>query len=248
MTGAGRGIGAAVAQAFGRAGYRVVLASRSVEPARDVADAIRDSGAQALALRCDVTNEADVKLLAADVAEKVGFVDVLVNNAGTAFAAPLAKTSLADWNRILEVNATGTFLVSQAFVPAMVERRAGRVVNVASTAGLHGAPYITAYTAAKHAVVGFTRSLAREVARSGVTVNAVCPGYVDTDLTRESVARIVEKTGRTEAEARASIEATNPQGRIVTPDEVADVVLSLCGDGARAINGETIVMDGGASA
>jgi len=241
VTGGGRGIGAAIARALGERGVRVVVASRSLAPASEVTEQIAAAGGTALAIEVDVTREESVALLAADVADRVGPIDVLVNNAGAAHSAPLARTTLADWERMLAVNATGPFLVTRAFLPAMVERGFGRVVNIASTAALEGARYIAAYTASKHAVLGFTRSVAAEVAGTGVTVNAVCPGYVDTDLTRETIARIVAKTGRSEEEARASIAAVSPGGRILAPEDVAAVVVRLCGEPAAGdVNGEAI--------
>jgi NAD(P)-dependent dehydrogenase (short-subunit alcohol dehydrogenase family) len=174
-----------------------------------------------------------------------GGVDVLVNNAGVADSAPLARTSLATWNRLMAVNATGTFLCTRAFAPAMVERGWGRVVNVASVAGKAGAPYVSAYVAAKHAVVGFTRAVAAELAATGVTVNAVCPGYVDTEMTAESVARIAGTTRLDEAAARRALEQQSPQGRIYTAEEVAYQVLALCDPRAGGVNGQAVVLDGG---
>jgi NAD(P)-dependent dehydrogenase (short-subunit alcohol dehydrogenase family) len=168
-----------------------------------------------------------------------------VNNAGVAHSAPVARTELEDWNRMLAVNATGTFLCTRAFLPGMVEGGWGRVVNVASVAGLAGARYIAAYAASKHAVIGLTRCAAAEVADRGVTVNAVCPGYVDTPMTTESLQRISEKTGMSAEEALETILAHTPQGRLIAPDEVAHAVLSLCEEGARGINGQSIVIDGG---
>ena len=246
VTGAGQGIGAEVARALSGAGASVVLAGRTVAKVEAVAAELRQRGRTAWAVGCDVAEAAEVTRLAAEARERVGPVDILVNNAGVASAAPLAKITLAEWERMLRVNATGPFLCTQAFVPAMVERKWGRVVTVASVAGLMGAKYIAAYTASKHAVVGLTRAVAAEVAAHGVTVNAVCPGYVDTPMTEASVANISAKTGRTEAEARAAILATTPQARLVTPEEVAHLVLALCVEEGRSINGQAIVMDGGA--
>jgi NAD(P)-dependent dehydrogenase (short-subunit alcohol dehydrogenase family) len=157
----------------------------------------------------------------------------------------VTKLTLEEWNRLFAVNATGTFLCTRAFLPGMLERGRGRIVNVASVAALAGARYIAAYASSKHAVLGFTRCAAAEVAARGVTVNAVCPGYVDTSMTAESVARIARETGRTEAEARGSLLATNPQGRLIEPDEVAHAVLALCAEESRGINGQAIVIDGG---
>ncbi|MCA9750868.1 MAG: SDR family oxidoreductase [Gemmatimonadetes bacterium] len=243
VTGAGRGIGAAVARELASAGARVVLASRTLAPATAVAEEITAAGGRALALRCDVTGEADVALLAADLAERVGPADILVNNAGAAHAAPLERTTLDDWERMLAVNATGTFLMTRALLPAMIARGFGRVVNVASVAALEGGRYISAYAAAKHAVLGFTRSVAEEVRGTGVTVNAVCPGYVDTDLTRESVRRIVEKTGRSEADARRLLAQSNAGGELLAPEDVAREVLRLCGKDAGDVQGQAIRLE-----
>jgi NAD(P)-dependent dehydrogenase (short-subunit alcohol dehydrogenase family) len=172
-------------------------------------------------------------------------VDILVNNAGVAHAAPLARTSVSDWERLMRVNATGTFLCTRTWLPGMAERGWGRVINIASTAGLAGDRYISAYAASKHAVVGFTRSVAAEVAARGVTVNAICPTYLDTAMTEGSVARIVETTGRSREEARAALAARSPQGRLITPEEVAAAVVYLCGEPARGITGATLTIDGG---
>jgi enamine deaminase RidA (YjgF/YER057c/UK114 family) len=171
-------------------------------------------------------------------------VDILVNNAGAAASAPLGKTTLAEWNHLLAVNATGAFLCTRTFLPGMLDRKWGRVVNVASTAGLQGARYISAYSAAKHALVGFTRSAAAEVASSGVTVNAVCPGYVDTEMTRETLDRIVARTGRSREEALGAALAATGQPRLITAEEVAGAVTGLCEAASSGLNGETIVLDG----
>ncbi|MCB1033452.1 MAG: 3-oxoacyl-ACP reductase FabG [Acidobacteria bacterium] len=245
VTGGGRGIGAAVARALAAEGAAVVISARSTAEIEDLAVELRKSGGQAWAAPCDVTDPEQVSALAREARERLGQVDILVNNAGIAASAPLKRIRLDHWNRIFAVNATGTFLCTQAFLPDMVQRRWGRVVNVASIAGLSGAAYISAYAASKHAVVGFTRCIAAEVAPSGVTVNAVCPGYVETDMVTESVARIVEKTGLSEEEARGSILKMNPQDRILDPEEVAYQVVCLCDPRARGVNGQTIVIDGG---
>ena len=247
VTGAGRGIGLAVARALVGAGAAVVVAARTRDAIEAVATELRAAGGRAWAVSCDVTDLANVQALARAAETHLGHVDILVNNAGVSHSAPLQKTTLADWNRILTVNATGTFLCTQAFLPTMVARRWGRVVNIASVAGLGGGKYIAAYSASKHAVVGFTRSAAAEVAGTGVTVNAVCPGYVDTDMTRESVARIATKTKMSpEAALRAALETTG-QRRLISPEDVAHAVLTLCDDAGRETNGETVVIaEGGA--
>ncbi|HSM35722.1 MAG TPA: 3-oxoacyl-ACP reductase FabG [Longimicrobiales bacterium] len=245
ITGGGRGIGRAVAEALVERGAAVLVAARSADEIEATAAALRERGAEAHAVPCDVTDEAAVARLAAAAEERLGAVDILVNNAGAAFAQPLHRLSLQEWTDTLAVNATGPFLCTRAFLPGMVQRGRGRVVAVASVAGLTGAPYVAAYAAAKHAAVGFVRAVAAEVAASGVTVNAVCPGYVDTDMTSASIERIVARTGRTEEEARAAILEHSPQGRLLGADEVAAAVAFLCSEDARGITGEALVLDGG---
>lgn len=245
VTGGGRGIGAAVARVLAGAGAAVVVAARTEPEIDDTATRLRSEGLDVHAAPCDVTDAAEVERLAASANERLGGVDILVNGAGIAFSAPLRKTTLAEWERVFAVNVTGTFLCTRAFLPPMVERGWGRVVNIASVAGLAGAKYISAYAASKHAVVGFTRSVAEEAATGGVTVNAICPGYVDTPMTVDSIARIAESSGRSLEEARAAILATSPQRRLIQPEEVARTVAWLCEEEARGVNGQVIVIDGG---
>jgi 3-hydroxybutyrate dehydrogenase len=244
VTGAGRGIGAACALALARAGAHVVLAARTQEAVDRVAADLKALGHQAASTVCDVTDPRSVDSLARYSAERFGEVTILVNNAGVGHAAPIDRLTLEDWNRVMAVNATGTFLCTKAFLPGMLKRGWGRVVNVASVAGLGGGRYIAAYAASKHAVVGFTRSVAAEIADAGVTANAVCPAYVDTEMTRESLERIATKTGKTREQALEAILTGASQTRLITPDEVAVEVLKLCAEDARGINGQTIVMDG----
>ncbi len=240
VTGAGRGIGRAVAFALAKEGAEVVVAARSLAQVESVAAAIRESGGSATAVTLDVTSPDSVRQLAA-----LGHADVLVNNAGIASSAPIKAIGLEEWNQILAVNLTGTFLGTQAFITGMAERGWGRVINVASITSLSGAPYIAAYTASKHGVLGFTRVAAAEYRHKGVTVNAVCPGYVDTEMTNESVARVRERTGLDEKAALDAILRTAGQTRLVAPEEVAYVVVSLAADEAGAVNGQALVVDTG---
>jgi NAD(P)-dependent dehydrogenase (short-subunit alcohol dehydrogenase family) len=246
VTGGGRGIGAAVARSLSESGARVVVAARSAGEIEAVATALRSGGADAWACTVDVGEPDSITNLFETARGHLGNIDILVNNAGIASAAPAARLALAEWNRLFAVNATGTFLCTQAVLAGMMEREWGRIVNVASVAGLRGAQYISGYSASKHAVLGFTRSVAAEVARLGVTANAVCPGYVDTPMTEASIANIVAKTGKSGQEALDAILATTPQRRLITSEEVAAAVMFLCEEGARGINGQTIVLDGGA--
>jgi NAD(P)-dependent dehydrogenase (short-subunit alcohol dehydrogenase family) len=220
VTGGTKGIGKAIVERFEAAGDRVVGVGRAT---------------------CDVTDEDQVEALF----DEVGDVDVLVNNAGLAQGAPLARTSVDDWREHLEVNATGAFLCTRAVLGGMIERGDGRIVTVASTAGLRGARYTAAYTAAKHAAVGLMRATAAEVAGTGVTANAVCPGWVRTDMMRRAVERITATTNRDEAQAEAALIAQMPLGRALEADEVAFAVAFLASPEAGAINGQTLVLDGG---
>lgn len=241
VTGGGTGVGAALALALAEAGATVTVTGR-----REAA--LRDSAARHPSIDwvvADSTDEAAVEALFATVAARHGRVDIVVANAGAAESRPVGKTTLDLWNRMLSVNLTGSFLTCRAALAAMAGQGWGRLVMVASTAGLKGYPYVSAYVAAKHGVIGLTRALAQETARTGITVNAVCPGFTETPLLAEAVQTIVAKTGRSEAEARADLVAGNPMGRFVQPDEVAAAVLWLCSDGAAAVTGQAISISGG---
>ncbi len=242
VTGGGSGIGASIAEALVAAGLRVTITGRRL----DVLQALtaRFPG-QMQAVVADVTDEAAIAQAFAQAKAGFGPVQVLVNNAGQAHSAPFLKTDVALWQQMLSVNLTGTFLCTQAALPDMLAAKWGRIINVASTAGLVGYAYVAAYVAAKHGVVGLTRALALEVAKKGITVNAVCPGYTETDILRESIANVVAKTGRSVEEARAEFASGNPQGRIVQPQEVADAVLWLSGPGAASVTGQSIAVSGG---
>jgi NAD(P)-dependent dehydrogenase (short-subunit alcohol dehydrogenase family) len=238
VTGASRGIGLAIARALMAQGARITLMARDAQ-ALEVA--VAELGGDTAWQAVDVT---DAEGVAAAFA-RAGAVDILVNNAGQAASAPFGRTDAALWQRMLDVNLTGAYHCIQAALPAMLDAGWGRVVNVASTAGLTGYRYVAAYCAAKHGLVGLTRALALEVASRGVTVNAVCPGFTDTDIVADAVANIVRKTGRTADQARAELAAANPQGRLVQPDEVAHAVAWLCMPGAAAMNGQAIAVAGG---
>jgi NAD(P)-dependent dehydrogenase (short-subunit alcohol dehydrogenase family) len=245
VTGASRGIGEVIARALAHHGADLVLAARSLDRIEPLARELARDRRRAFAAVCDVTDPESVSALARTAEERLGGVDVLVNNAGIAGSAPIKSTTLEEWNRILAVNATGTFLCTQAFIGNMASRGWGRVVNIASITSRVGAPYIAAYTASKHAVLGFTRVAAAEYAERGVTVNAVCPGYVDTEMTRESVGRVMQRTGLDRDAALAAILKTANQKRLITPDEVAFMVVSLASAEAGGVNGQAIVVDTG---
>jgi NAD(P)-dependent dehydrogenase (short-subunit alcohol dehydrogenase family) len=245
VTGGSRGIGRAVALAFAAAGHRVAITARTEAGLRAVSDEILRIARQGLGVVCDVADPAAVSKAVADVAAALGPIDVLVNNAGFAESARLADTSLDLWQRTLDVNLTGTFACTAAVLPGMMDRGWGRIVNIASTAGRKGYAYATADCAAKHGVVGLTRALALETATRGITVNAICPGFVDTDMTATSVARIAGRTGRSPEDARAALEAMSPQRRLMTVDEVAAAAVFLASDAARGINGQALTIDGG---
>ena len=245
VTGAGRGIGRAIAEILARDGAAVVASARTAADVQDLARQIEKAGGQALGVCCDVSDDDQVKAAFAAAVVRFHRIDILINNAGFAESAPFVRLDSALWDKTLAVNLTGTYRCMQAVLPGMIERRQGRIVNVASVAGRVGFQYTAAYCAAKHGVLGLTRAVALEMASKGVTVNAVCPGWVDTDMTAVSIRKIVERTGRSPAEARRALESMNPLGRLITPEEVASVVRFLADPRASAITGQAYGVDGG---
>lgn len=237
ITGGGRGIGRAIALTFAQHGARVAVAARTREQVEGVA---REIGGNAVALVCDVSSSESVAEMFVDLKP-----DILVNNAGIAESATLPNTTDELWHRHLAINLTGTFYCTRAALPAMLARKWGRIINIASIAAKAGAPYISAYAASKHGVLGLTRSVALEVAASGVTVNAICPGYVDTEMVSRGVQQITAKTGRSAEEALDALKKMSPQNRLVTAEEVAALALLLASEEGRGINGQGINIDGG---
>jgi len=242
VTGAARGIGAAIARTLAAEGAMLTLLGRNAQALEALAAELPGTHGIVVA---DVCDPQQVNAAFARARAERGALRILVNNAGQAESAPFGRTSLELWQRMIAVNLTGTFLCTQAALPHMLAAGGGRIVNIASSAAQKGYAYVSAYVAAKHGVLGLTRSLALEVAQKGITVNAVCPGYTDTDILRESIAKVVAKTGRSEQEALAAFAGGNPQQRIVQPQEVADAVRWLCGDGASAVTGQAISVSGG---
>jgi NAD(P)-dependent dehydrogenase (short-subunit alcohol dehydrogenase family) len=231
VTGGGRGIGAAIASALRDSRARVTVMGRT---------RVKDDSW----IECDVADAASLERAFAQAERAWGPAEILVNNAGQADAAPFLKTNLESWRRMLDVNLTGTFLATQAALPGMLAARFGRIVNIASIAGLEGYSHVSAYCASKHGVVGLTRALAKELAKEPITVNAVCPGYTETDLVKKAVANLMAR-GTSEVEARAQLARNNPQGRLLRPEEVANAVMWLCLPGSESITGQAISVSGG---
>lgn len=242
VTGAGRGIGATIAARLVAEGARVTLLSRTQSQLDQV---MRDLGDSAQSVCADITDLQGTREAIERAVEGFGPVDILINNAGRAESAPTHRAPEELWHSMLAVNLTGTYYGIRAVLPAMIDRQFGRIVNVASTAGVRGYAYVAAYCAAKHGVIGLTRALALEVAQRNITVNAVCPGYTETDLVRGTIANIQQVTGRSAEEARAALTKTNPQGRLIQPAEVANAVAWLCLPGTEAITGQSIAIAGG---
>ncbi len=241
VTGGATGIGKATALALAEAGVEVTICGRRAGPL----EAVAALHPHIHAMTADVTDEASVEALYDEAQALRGPIEIVVANAGIASSAPAHKTSLADWNRIIDVNLTGAFLTVRPALAGMAERKRGRLIFIASVAGLRGSAYVAPYVASKHGVVGLMRALAAELLKTGVTVNAICPGYVETEMLEESIARVMEKTGRGEAEAREGFAAFNPNHRLIRPEEVAGAVLWLAGDAAISVTGQPVAITGG---
>ena len=246
VTGATRGIGAAIAETLGRLGANLTLLGRDTEKLRaKSAEISKNFGVEVYIETADITDAETMENIVHNAVAINGAISILVNNAGIGKSAPFKTMKRDVWDEVIRVNLTGTFICTQAVIPSMLESKYGRVINISSTAGLTGYAYVTAYSAAKHGVVGLTRSLALEVSRSGITVNAVCPGYTETDLVSDTIANIVKKTGRSPEEARAELTRPNPMARLVQPWEVAETAAWLALPSSSSITGQAIPVAGG---
>lgn len=245
VTGAGRGIGRSIALALAQAGANVAVTARTPSEIEQLVAEIQAIGHQSLAVSCDVTDPEQVTNMATTLIEGLGGVDILVNNAGNAGSHKFLNHSDELWHRMLSINLTSVYYVTKAFVPILIEQRYGRIINIASIASRVGGSYIAAYTAAKHGVLGLTRALAVELMPYNITVNAICPGYVNTPMTDESVSNIVALTGMPESKARETLVNTSPQKRLIEPEEVAAITVFLAQDINRGITGQAINIDGG---
>lgn len=245
VTGAGKGIGEAIALALGKAGYKVAVSARTQKDIERVAALIQTQGGTALAVAGDVTQPESIRATVAAVQQTLGPIQILINNAGAADSHKFIGHDDALWHRLIAVNLDSVYYASKAVVAPMAEAQWGRIINIASVAAKVGGKYIAAYTASKHGVLGLTRALAVELVSANITVNAICPGYVDTPMTDHAVAIITARTKLNASEARATLEKLSPQNRLVTPEEVAHVVLMLVADNARGITGQAINVDGG---
>ena len=246
VTGAGRGIGRSIALAFGASGSQVVVAGRNRAVLNTVAEEIRSLGAKALPLTCDVTRKEEVQFLKDKITNQLGAVQILINDAGVAPAASFLEMEDQLWHDVLKVNLDGTYHCCKVFLPGMTASGWGRIINIASTVAKVAYFHTAAYTTSKHAVLGLTRALAIEMARTGVTVNAICPGYVDTELTLHNARLMAEKTGKRIEDALALFKGSSPQNRLIAPEEVADLVLMLASNASDGITGQAINVDGGA--
>ena len=241
ITGGGSGIGAVIAEALAKSGAKTTIMGRNYQRLQEKTEQL----AQGFATTVDVTDEEKVNIAFQMAVQQHGIIDILINNAGNAISVPFEKMKAEQWNEMLALNLSGVFHCTQACLPAMKKQKWGRVINIASTAGLKAYAYVSAYCAAKHGVIGLTRSLALETAKAGITVNAICPGYTETAITESAIENISLKTGRTKAEAREELLKNNPQKRFIQPEEIANTVLWLCQQEAASVTGQAISISGG---